>query len=109
MNIHLTGCHNSCAQHYIGDIGLIGARVPINEDGDTTDGYNVFIGGGFGSAASIAREIYPAVAAADAPKAIERLLKSYLAHRAGPEETFHAFTARHDVETLKELAGKAMP
>ncbi|MBV5271752.1 MAG: NirA family protein, partial [Afipia sp.] len=35
VNIHLTGCHHSCAQHYIGDIGLIGARVPINDDGDT--------------------------------------------------------------------------
>ena len=39
VNIHLTGCHHSCAQHYIGDIGLIGARVPINDDGDTVDGY----------------------------------------------------------------------
>ncbi len=27
VNIHLTGCHHSCAQHYIGDIGLIGAKV----------------------------------------------------------------------------------
>ena len=26
LNIHLTGCHHSCAQHYISDIGLIGAR-----------------------------------------------------------------------------------
>ena len=33
INIHLTGCHNSCAQHYIGDIGLIGAKVMINEEG----------------------------------------------------------------------------
>ena len=24
INIHLTGCHHSCAQHYIGDIGLLG-------------------------------------------------------------------------------------
>ena len=27
INIHLTGCHHSCAQHYIGDIGLIAAKV----------------------------------------------------------------------------------
>jgi len=27
LNIHLTGCHHSCAQHYIGDIGLIAANV----------------------------------------------------------------------------------
>jgi ferredoxin-nitrite reductase len=23
INIHLTGCHHSCAQHYVGDIGLL--------------------------------------------------------------------------------------
>jgi ferredoxin-nitrite reductase len=109
VNIHLTGCHNSCAQHYIGDIGLIGARVPINDDGDTVDGYDILVGGGFSSTASIAREIHSAVAATDAPKTIERLLKSYLAHRASPAETFYEFTARHDIETLKELAGKVMP
>ena len=27
LNIHLTGCPNSCAQHFIGDIGLVGATL----------------------------------------------------------------------------------
>ena len=27
LNIHVTGCHHSCAQHYISDIGLIAAKV----------------------------------------------------------------------------------
>ncbi len=27
LNIHFTGCHHSCAQHYIGDIGLIACQV----------------------------------------------------------------------------------
>ena len=27
VNIHLTGCHHSCAQHYIGDIGLLACKV----------------------------------------------------------------------------------
>ena len=106
VNIHLTGCHNSCAQHYIGDIGLIGARVPINEDGDTVDGYDILVGGGFSDTASIGREIYPSVKAEEAPKAVERLLKTYLAHRSGPNETFHAFTAAREIEALKELAEK---
>ena len=52
VNIHLTGCHHSCAQHYIGDIGLIGARVAINDDGDTVDGYHIHVGGGFGPEAA---------------------------------------------------------
>ena len=106
VNIHLTGCHHSCAQHYIGDIGLIGARVPINEEGDTVDGYDILVGGGFAEEAAIGREIFPKVAATEAPQVVERLLQTYLANRAGPEETFHAFTASRDIDTLKALAEK---
>ena len=106
VNIHLTGCHNSCAQHYIGDIGLIGAKVPINEDGDTVDGYDVLVGGGYSEHAAIGREVFPKVTTADAPRVVERLLKSYLANRSGPDETFHAFTNAREVDVLKELAEK---
>lgn len=109
VNIHLTGCHNSCAQHYIGDIGLIGARVPVNEDGDTVDGYNIFVGGGFSHQAAIGREIFPNVAASDAPQVVERLLKAYLRHRSGPDESFFAFTSARDIATLKALTAEAVP
>lgn len=106
VNIHVTGCHNSCAQHYIGDIGLIGARVPVNDDGDTVDGYHILVGGGFGSAAAIARELYQNVPADDAPAVVERLLKGWLAHRA-EGETFAQFTRRLDPDALKALATAA--
>ena len=102
VNIHLTGCHHSCAQHYIGDIGLIAARVAVNDDGDTVDGYHMLVGGGFGPEAGLAREIYKDVKATDAPKAIERMLKGYLTHRAG-DETFLAFSRRHEVGALKSM------
>ena len=108
VNIHLTGCHNSCAQHYIGDVGLIGARVPINEDGDTVDGYDILVGGGYSGQASIGREIFPKVAADAAPRVVEGLLKTYLAHRSGPDESFHAFTAARGVDALKALVEHAM-
>ena len=108
VNIHLTGCHNSCAQHYIGDIGLIGARVPINEDGDTVDGYDILVGGGYAANAAIGRELYPAVKAEDAPRVVETLLKTYLAHRSSPDESFQAFTASRDVDALKALAEKVV-
>jgi ferredoxin-nitrite reductase len=103
VNIHLTGCHHSCAQHYIGDIGLIGARVPINDDGDTVAGYHVHVGGGFGSDAKIARELIQNVKAEDAPQTIERVLKAYVANRASNDETFLSFADRHDIETLRSL------
>ncbi len=106
VNIHLTGCHNSCAQHYIGDIGLIGAKVPINEEGDTVDGYDIFVGGGFSEQAAIGREIFPKVTTEEAPRAVERLLKTYLANRSGPDETFYAFARTREVDVLKELAEK---
>jgi ferredoxin-nitrite reductase len=103
INIHLTGCRHSCAQHYIGDIGLIGARVPINVDGDTVEGYHIFVGGGFGEDRAIARELYPNVKAEVAPRVVARILRAYLAHRESKDETFVAFARRNDIETIKRL------
>ncbi len=103
VNIHLTGCHHSCAQHYIGDIGLIGAKVPLNDEGDTAEGFHILVGGGSGNDAMIARELWRDVKSEDCPAAVERLLGTYLAHRADASETFFAFANRHDTETLKRL------
>ena len=103
VNIHLTGCHHSCAQHYIGDIGLIGARVAVSDDGDTVEGYHVHVGGGFGPQAGLGRELYRDVKAEDAPRTVERMLRAYLAHRATPDETFLAFTRRHEVAALRAM------
>src|SRR5438046_7647883 len=104
VNIHVTGCHHSCAQHYISDIGLIAAKVPNGEEDDTVEGYHLFAGGGFGLNADVGQEVYHDVKAEDAPKTVEKLLKAYLSHRASPDETFLTFARRHDGETLRELA-----
>src|SRR3954447_13196619 len=104
LNIHLTGCHHSCAQHYISDIGLIAAKVPVGEDDDTVEGYHLFAGGGFGPHADVGQEVYHDLKAEDAPKTVENLLKAYLTHRASPDETFLTFARRHDSETLRKLA-----
>ena len=104
LNIHLTGCHHSCAQHYISDIGLLAAKVPGASDDETVEGYHLFAGGGFGPDAVIGREVYRDVKAEDTPKVVEKLLKAYLAHRAAPDESFLTFARRHDGETLRKLA-----
>jgi ferredoxin-nitrite reductase len=103
VNVHLTGCHHSCAQHYIGDIGLLACKVQTSEDGDTVEGYHIHVGGGFGADAAIAPEIYHDVKAEDAPKVVERMLKAYLAHRASRRESFLAFTRRHEIDALRSL------
>jgi len=107
VNIHLTGCPNSCAQHYIGDIGLVGAKVAVGED-DQVEGYHIHVGGGFGNDAAIAQLIYSDVTAEDAPRRVEGLLQAYLAHRVDPAESFYAFAQRHDVEGLKRMAEEAL-
>jgi ferredoxin-nitrite reductase len=104
VNIHLTGCHHSCAQHYIGDIGLIGAKVTINDEGDQVEGYHLHVGGGFGAQGAIGRLLHSDVRASDAPKMVEALLRAWSTHRVDASESFQAFTARHDIETLKQLA-----
>ena len=103
VNIHLTGCHHSCAQHYVGDIGLLGAKIDAGEE--QVEGYHIYVGGGAAAAGeqAIARELYRDVPFADVPATIERLLRAYLRHRSGPAERFHAFCSARDIETLKRL------
>ena len=104
VNVHLTGCHNSCAQHYIGDIGLIGAKVAINDDGDTVEGYDIVVGGGFGDNAGIGRELWKGIRAEDSPAFVERLLRAWQTNRSDASESFNAFANRLDNEKLTALA-----
>jgi ferredoxin-nitrite reductase len=103
LNIHLTGCPNSCAQHYIGDIGLLGTKTQGSNDEDAAEAYHIHVGGGFGPQAQCGREIYRDVKAEAAPATIERMLKAYLANRTGTQESFADFTRRHDIDALKTL------
>jgi ferredoxin-nitrite reductase len=103
VNIHLTGCHHSCAQHCISEIGLLACKVQVSEDADPVEGYHILIGGGFGPNAAIGRELFRDVPAGEAPLRIERILKSYLAHRASPDESFLTFSRRHEIDALKTM------
>ena len=103
INIHLTGCHHSCAQHYVGDIGLLAAKVEVGEN--SVEGYHVYIGGGAASTneQAMARDYAQNIAFDDLPPLLERLLATYLAHRASPTESFHEFCRRHEIDALKAL------
>ncbi len=94
VNIHVTGCPNSCAQHYMGDIGLLGTKVRGE------DGYHVFIGGGFGRSQAVGRQIFAGASVGELPGMIEKILRVYLKHRAG-KESFQQFSMRHDLNALQ--------
>ena len=100
INIHLTGCPNSCAQHYMGDIGLLGAKV--KQGGDTVEGYHVVMGGGFGDKQAVAREIFKGVPFNELTTLLEHVLKTYLSKRKYGE-SFVEFTRRHSVKELQEM------
>ncbi len=104
VNIHLTGCHHSCAQHFVSEIGLLACKVQDSEEADPVEGYHILIGGGFGPDAALGREIYRDVVAEAAPRTIERILKAYLAHRASRDESFLTFARRHEIDALKAMA-----
>jgi len=103
VNIHLTGCHHSCAQHYIGDIGMQATKVAVLGSEDLVEGYHVYVGGGYGETRGIARELYRDIPATDLPQMVERLLRTYMEHRTSYEETFVDFVKRFEIDALKEL------
>lgn len=100
LNIHLTGCPNSCAQHYIGDIGLLGTKIGEAQ----AEGYHVFAGGGFGDRRGLGREVVREVLADEVPRTLERLLRAYLERRSSKDEPFQAFARRLAPDALRAIA-----
>lgn len=100
INIHLTGCPHSCAQHYMGDIGLLGAAVKSH--GETVEGYHVFLGGGFGGRQALGRQVFSNIPFNDLKPLLETMMKTYMAARKN-RETFQDFCIRHEVGVLQEI------
>jgi ferredoxin-nitrite reductase len=107
INIHLTGCPNSCAQHYVGDVGLLATKVDLGGDAEA-EGYHLMVGGGSGAEAGLGREIARDIPAEVLPARLETLLRGYLERRE-PGESFHAFANRHSVEELATLLAGVTP
>jgi ferredoxin-nitrite reductase len=98
LNIHLTGCHHSCAQHYIGDIGLLATKVSVGEE--LVEGYHLFVGGGYGAEQGIGRELFRDLVFGRVPETINRLLQNYLDGRLTSDETFREYVRRLPTEEL---------
>ena len=107
FNIHLTGCHNSCAQHYIADIGLLGAKVEQGED--MVEGYDLHVGGGAGPLQAIGRLVRPGVVAEDVPPMVLALLQAWMTERRDGQG-FQAWSAgRSDADLAAICGGEGAP
>jgi len=105
IRIHVTGCPNSCGQHWIADIGIEGKK--IKSDGRMVDAYYFCVGGSVGQFAAIARPVGYRCAATDVPDAIARLLDKFSVTRSAGEN-LRQFLARHSNDDLRAiLAGSA--
>ena len=100
IKLHITGCPNSCGQHWIADIGLEGKKIKV--DGKMVDAYYFCVGGSVGQVASIARPVGYRCASTDVPSAITRLLAHFHEQRSGAEP-LQNFLARHSTDHLRSI------
>ncbi len=101
INLHVTGCSNSCAQHYIGDIGLEGTKVEVGDE--MVDGYHLCVGGGWGVEQGAGSRLLDSLPFEKIPPILERLLECYLTQRINPEESFAEFARRQEVDALRAI------
>jgi len=107
LKLHVTGCPNSCGQHWIADVGIEGKKIKV--DDRLLDAYYFCVGGALGLHQSTARPVGYRCLATDVPEALERLLGRYLDEHE-PGENLRRFFARHSDTQIREfLAGESVP
>jgi len=95
VNIHLTGCPNSCASITWVTSAASGRRC--------MGGWlSRFCRGGFGKNQAVGRQVFSGVSATELPATLETMLRVYLKRREG-RETFQQFTTRHDLNALQVM------
>ncbi|MES2878005.1 MAG: nitrite/sulfite reductase, partial [Pseudomonadota bacterium] len=103
IDLHISGCMNSCGHHHSGHIGILGV------DKDGREWYQVSLGGSDGSASSGAavpgKVIGPSFAASEVPDVVEAVLDTYRAERQSGE-TFTATVRRIGLQPFKDASNR---
>lgn len=102
LRIHMNGCPNSCAQHWIADIGLRGMRKE-NANG-SEEGFTVCIGGGLTGPGYISQPVCDVPSTAVVPT-VRRMLEFYLEQRRDEKETFGEYARRVGAARMAEQLG----
>jgi sulfite reductase (NADPH) hemoprotein beta-component len=108
IDLHISGCINSCGHHHSGHIGILGV------DKDGKEWYQVTLGGSDGSTLSGSstpgKVVGPSFSAAEVPEVIEAVLDTYRQQRqnlGGKTETFIDTLRRVGIEPFKAAANAA--
>ena len=101
IDLHISGCINSCGHHHSGHIGILG----VDKDGQ--EWYQITLGGSDGSAlsgqAGPGKVVGPSFAADEVVDVIEAVLDTYQAQRTAGE-TFITTLRRVGFDTFKTAA-----
>ena len=103
LRLHLDGCPHACAHHWVGDIGFQGTTLR-DEGGKQHQAYDIFVRGGLGPDAAIARPVFRRVPTTELNEAVEGLIGGWL-ERTPRRRDFRAFSDRLSDDELGELAG----
>ena len=103
IDLHISGCINSCGHHHSGHIGILGV------DKDGKEWYQITVGGSDGATlsgpAGAGKVIGPSFSAHEVPDVIEAVLDTYVQQRE-PGEAFIDAVRRIGLDPFK-AAGKA--
>lgn len=105
LKIHMNGCPNSCAQHWIADLGLRGMRKEMPTGSE--EGFEICVGGGLDQAGFIGKPLVE-VSLTELVPTVRRILEIYLEKRTSREETFSEFSRRIGTEAYAELLGRPL-
>ncbi|MDH5858198.1 nitrite/sulfite reductase [Lampropedia aestuarii] len=104
IDLHISGCINSCGHHHSGHIGILGV------DKDGKEWYQITVGGADGAdlsgPAQAGKVIGPSFSAAEVPDVIEAVLSTYRDLREG-QERFIDTARRVGVAPFKEAGAAA--
>jgi sulfite reductase beta subunit-like hemoprotein len=101
LSIKISGCPNSCGQHWIGDIGFYGNARKI--EGKEVPYYQVLLGGGYDENQMMRFGVaIQSIPARMAQVVVKRVLDHYIANRL-EGETFRDYVMRFKVETFRAM------
>ncbi len=101
LSVKISGCPNSCGQHWISDFGFYGNARKI--DGREVPYYQMLLGGGHDEKGDLRFGLaIQSIPARLAPTAVQRVVDHYLAHRNG-DEPFRAYVLRHKIEFFRAM------
>ena len=105
IDLHISGCINSCGHHHSGHIGILGV------DKDGKEWYQVTLGGSDGSAlsgpATPGKVVGPSFSAAEVPGVVEAILDTYRELRTSAAERFIDTLRRVGHDPFKQAANGA--